>query len=121
MGRGRRFRLDDQRIASRFNAFELCHRPPGRSMSGIMAIVSLDGRPVPPDLPRAQLAAIAHRGEWEPRLWEAPGIALGHVNLPRTPEAERRIPTSLRRFRAVLDHLGRPAGQPRRTGAQARL
>lgn len=60
-------------------------------MSGIMAIVSLDGRPIPPELSRAQLAAIAHRGEWEPRLWEAPGIALGHVNLPRTPEAEREF------------------------------
>ena len=60
-------------------------------MSGIMAIVSLDGRPIPPELPRAQLAAIAHRGEWEPRLWEAPGVALGHVNLPRTPEAEREF------------------------------
>ena len=60
-------------------------------MSGIMAIVSLDGRPVPPALARAQLSAIAHRGEWEPRLWEAPGVALGHVNLPRTPEAEREI------------------------------
>lgn len=56
-----------------------------------MAIVSLDGRPVPPELPRAQLTAIAHRGEWEPRLWEAPGVALGHVNLPRTPEAEREF------------------------------
>ncbi|MGE3077100.1 MAG: asparagine synthetase B [Dehalococcoidia bacterium] len=60
-------------------------------MSGIMALVSLDGRPIPSDLPRAQLAAIAHRGEWEPRLWEGPGIALGHVNLPRTPEAEREF------------------------------
>lgn len=56
-----------------------------------MAIVSLDGRPVPPELPRAQLNAIAHRGEWEPSLWEAPGVALGHVNLPRTPEAEREF------------------------------
>lgn len=64
-------------------------------MSGIMAILSLDGRPVPCDLARAQLQAIAHRGEWEPRLWEAPGIALGHVNLPRTPEAEREfLPSS---------------------------
>lgn len=60
-------------------------------MSGIMAIVSLDGRPIPPELTRAQLAAIAHRGEWAPRLWEAPGIALGHVNMPRTPEAEREF------------------------------
>ena len=60
-------------------------------MSGIMAVVSLDGRPVPPELARAQLAAVAHRGEWEPRLWEAPGVALGHVNLPRTPEAEREV------------------------------
>ena len=48
-------------------------------MSGIMAIVSLDGRPVPTNLARKQLAAIAHRGEWEPRLWEADGVALGHV------------------------------------------
>ncbi len=56
-----------------------------------MAILSLDGRPVPGDLARAQLNAIAHRGEWEPRLWEAPGIALGHVHLPRTPEAEREV------------------------------
>lgn len=60
-------------------------------MSGIMAIVSLDGRPVPPELARAQLSAIAHRGESAPRLWEAPGVALGHVNLPRTPEAEREF------------------------------
>lgn len=60
-------------------------------MSGIMAILSLDGRAVPGDLARAQLQAIAHRGEWEPKLWEAPGIALGHVNLPRTPEAEREV------------------------------
>lgn len=60
-------------------------------MSGIMAIVSLDGRPVPPELARAQLAAIAHRGECGPRLWEGPGVALGHVNLPRTPEAEREV------------------------------
>lgn len=57
-------------------------------MSGILAIVSLDGRAIPPELARKQLAAIAHRGEWEPRLWEAVGVALGHVNLPRTPEAD---------------------------------
>ncbi len=60
-------------------------------MSGVMALVSLDGRPIRPELPRAQLAAIAHRGEWKPKLWEGPGIALGHVNLPRTPEAEREV------------------------------
>ena len=61
-------------------------------MSGIMAIVSLDGRTVPAELARAQLEAIAHRGEWAPALHEAPGIALGHVNMPRTPEAERDYP-----------------------------
>ncbi|HXU23262.1 MAG TPA: asparagine synthase-related protein [Tepidiformaceae bacterium] len=60
-------------------------------MSGIMAIVALDGRPVAVELARAQLGAIAHRGEWEPRLWEGEGVALGHVNLPRTPEAEREF------------------------------
>lgn len=60
-------------------------------MSGVMAILSLDGSPVPPELTRAQLAAIAHRGEWEPRLWEGEGIALGHANMPRTPEAEREF------------------------------
>ena len=77
-------------------------------MSGILAILSLDGRPVPPELPRAQLAAIAHRGEWEPRLWEAPGIALGHVNLPRTPEAEREfLPGSDRTGRYWLTWDGR--------------
>jgi asparagine synthase (glutamine-hydrolysing) len=77
-------------------------------MSGIMAIVSLDGRPVPPELPRAQLAAIAHRGEWEPRLWEGPGVALGHVNLPRTPEAEREfLPMSDRSNRYWLTWDGR--------------
>lgn len=77
-------------------------------MSGIMAIVSLDGRPIPPELPRAQLAAIAHRGEWEPRLWEAPGVALGHVNLPRTPEAEREfLPMSDRSGRYWLTWDGR--------------
>jgi asparagine synthase (glutamine-hydrolysing) len=64
-------------------------------MSGIMAIVSLDGRTVPAELARAQLEAIAHRGEWAPALHEAPGIALGHVNMPRTPEAEREyLPAS---------------------------
>ena len=56
-----------------------------------MAILSLDGRAVPTELARDQLAAIAHRGEWEPRLWEADGVALGHVNLPRTPEADREV------------------------------
>jgi len=77
-------------------------------MSGIMAILSLDGRPIPPELPRAQLAAIAHRGEWEPRLWEAPGIALGHVNLPRTPEAEREfLPGSDRSGRYWITWDGR--------------
>ncbi|MCK9518167.1 MAG: asparagine synthase-related protein [Dehalococcoidia bacterium] len=64
-------------------------------MSGVMALLSLNGRPIPPELVRAQLAAIAHRGESPPRAWEAPGIALGHANLPRTPEAERELlPTS---------------------------
>ena len=80
-----------------------------------MAILSLDGRPVPPELARKQLAAIAQRGEWEPRLWEANGVALGHVNLPRTPEADRELlPGS-----EVLDHLGRAARQPPRTGRAA--
>ena len=58
-------------------------------MSGIMAALSLTGRPVDQDLARALLAAIMHRGDCPPRLWEGDGIALGHVNLPTTPEAER--------------------------------
>lgn len=58
-------------------------------MSGLMACLSLDGRPVPQDLVRALLAAVAHRGDRPPRLWCGEGIALGHVNLPTTPEAER--------------------------------
>lgn len=60
-------------------------------MSGVMAILSLSGRPIPRELVRAQLAAIAHRGEWQPRPWEGQGIALGHANMPRTPEAEREF------------------------------
>jgi len=64
-------------------------------MSGLMACLSLDGRPVPQDLARALLAAIAHRGDRPPRLWCGEGIALGHVNLPTTPEAEREeLPAS---------------------------
>jgi asparagine synthase (glutamine-hydrolysing) len=58
-------------------------------MSGMMALLSLDGAPVPEDGARALLAAIAHRGDRAPRLWLDAGIALGHVNLPTTPEAER--------------------------------
>jgi asparagine synthase (glutamine-hydrolysing) len=62
-------------------------------MSGIMAVLSLDGRRIPEDVARAQLAAIAHRGDREPRLWLGQGVALGHVNLPTTTEAEReRLP-----------------------------
>ena len=59
-------------------------------MSGIMAIVSLDGRPVPPELARAQLSAIAHRGEWEPVLGGARRRPRPR-DLPRTPEAEREF------------------------------
>ena len=66
-------------------------------MSGIMAIVSLDGRPVPTELARKQLAAIAHRGEWAPRLWEAGGRRTGpscqtaaHArSRPRSPSGKR--------------------------------
>lgn len=60
-------------------------------MSGFIVILSLDGRPVPEDLARSHLEAIAHRGDREPRLWLAPGVALGHVNLPTTPEAEDEV------------------------------
>lgn len=64
-------------------------------MSGIMALLSLDGRPVTEDVARAQLGAITHRGDREPRVWLGEGIALGHVNLPTTHEAEREfLPTS---------------------------
>jgi asparagine synthase (glutamine-hydrolysing) len=58
-------------------------------MSGIMAIVSMNGRPIPGELIRNQLAAITHRGEGEARSWLGRGVALGHVNLATTNEAER--------------------------------
>src|SRR4051812_34782731 len=58
-------------------------------MSGILALLSLDGRPIGDRLPRAALEAIEHRGDREPRLWESDGVALGHANHPTTHEAER--------------------------------
>jgi asparagine synthase (glutamine-hydrolysing) len=56
-----------------------------------MALVSLDGRALDPGSARAMLDAIAHRGDRPPRLWEREGVALGHVSLPTTPEAEREL------------------------------
>ncbi|MFN8639078.1 MAG: asparagine synthase-related protein [Dehalococcoidia bacterium] len=60
-------------------------------MSGVLALVSLDGRPVPEDLARRQLAAIRHRGAGEPVLWLEPGVALGQAHRAITPEAEREV------------------------------
>lgn len=60
-------------------------------MSGISAILSLDGRPVPAEIAARQLAAVAHRGSEAPREWRAGQVALGHVNLPTTPEAEDEL------------------------------
>lgn len=56
-----------------------------------MALLSLDGRPVPEDLARAMLRSIAHRGDRKPRLWMNREVALGHVNFPTTYEAEREL------------------------------
>ncbi len=60
-------------------------------MSGVLALVSLDGRPVPRDLAQAQLDAIRHRGDGEPELWLGEGVALGQAFRPTTPEAEREV------------------------------
>lgn len=60
-------------------------------MSGVIALVSLDGRPVPETLAREQLAAIRHRGDGEPVLWLDGGVALGQAHRATTPEAEREI------------------------------
>lgn len=60
-------------------------------MSGVLAIVSLDGRPVPEELARRQMAAIRHRGAGEPVLWLEPGVALGQAHRATTPEAEREV------------------------------
>ncbi|MCC6236442.1 MAG: hypothetical protein IT299_02585 [Dehalococcoidia bacterium] len=60
-------------------------------MSGVLALVSLDGRPVPRELAQAQIDAIRHRGAGEPTLWLGEGVALGQAFRPTTPEAEREI------------------------------
>lgn len=57
-------------------------------MSGFFVVLSLDGRPVTETIARAHVAAVARRGDREPRLRLGPGVALGHANLPTTPEAE---------------------------------
>src|SRR4051794_38529542 len=64
-------------------------------MSGILALVSNSHQAVSPELARAYIDAIAHRGDQRPRLWLRDKVALGHVNLPTTSEAEReQLPAS---------------------------
>ena len=58
-------------------------------MSGVLAVVSLQGRQLPEALARAQLQAITHRGAGDPRLWLDRGVALGQAHRATTPEAER--------------------------------
>ncbi len=58
-------------------------------MSGVLALVSLDGRLVPRELAQAQIDAIRHRGDGEPTLWLGEGVSLGQAFRPTTPEAER--------------------------------
>lgn len=60
-------------------------------MSGVLAVLSLDGMPIAETIVRSQLAAIAHRGDCDPQLWMNGQLALGHVNRPTTPEAEREL------------------------------
>jgi hypothetical protein len=75
-------------------------------MSGIMAIVSLDGRPTGPGISCAQLAA-ATRGESGPGVWERDDVVVGHANLPRTLEAEQEsLPDSNERGRFWLTSDG---------------
>jgi len=62
-------------------------------MSGILAILALDGRPAPLDLASAQLAAIDHRGSQPARQWHDGPVALGwlrasHRALDRTRSSE---------------------------------
>ncbi|MCC6381085.1 MAG: 7-cyano-7-deazaguanine synthase [Dehalococcoidia bacterium] len=60
-------------------------------MSGILAVVDLRGDAVDVEAVRPQLDAIAHRGDRAPVLWAGGPVALGHVNLPTTPEAEHEV------------------------------
>ncbi len=64
-------------------------------MSGVMALLSLDGRPLSEERAHAMATAIAHRGDGDPRLWlgqaATAGIALGQAHRPTTPEAEREV------------------------------
>ena len=60
-----------------------------------MVLLALDRRPVDAVAASAMLAAVAHRGDREPRLWCGEGVALGHAALPTTPEADHeRLPAS---------------------------
>ena len=80
-------------------------------MSGIIALLSLDGRPLSRALAIGQLDAIADRGDRRRRTWLDERVALGHVNLPATPEAEReKLPASDRSSRFWLTWDGRPVG-----------
>ena len=75
-------------------------------MSGLLAQISLDGRALGPGAPETLLDAIAHRGDRPGELWTEAGIALGHVSLATTAEAEReRLPASDRsgRYRFTWD------------------
>lgn len=64
-------------------------------MSGLLALLSLDGRAVTEARARPSLSMIAGRGDHAPQLWLDDGVALGHVHRATTPEAEReRLPAS---------------------------
>ncbi|MGE5596740.1 MAG: asparagine synthetase B family protein [Hyphomicrobiales bacterium] len=60
-------------------------------MSGLLALVSMDGRPIPAGLADDMLGAIAHRGSRPARRWDGEGVTLGHINFPSTAEAEEEI------------------------------
>lgn len=65
-------------------------------MSGIVAIVHLDGRPVEPALLRAMTAAMAYRGPDAQGTWSSAHVGLGHALLRTVPEDEPgRQPLSL--------------------------
>ncbi len=57
-------------------------------MSGVVALVSLDGTPVAREVAEEMLQRAAHRGDRHPVMWAGTAAALGHVHRARTPEAE---------------------------------
>jgi asparagine synthase (glutamine-hydrolysing) len=60
-------------------------------MSGIVAVVNLDGRPVSPSKLDSMAASLAHRGHDGTRLHCRGSVGLGHLALHSTPESVTEI------------------------------